>query len=906
VTASNRHYLARLFEPASIVVIGASERPGTVGTVLLSNLIAARFPGKIHAVNPKYTKVQGVACYSGVAQLPAPVDLAIIATPAATVPGLIEDCGRRGIRAAVVLSAGFAEIGAEGAALEARVVAAARAARVRVLGPNCVGVMRPAAGLNATFSHGAAISGSLALVSQSGAVCTAFVDWAQPQGVGFSSIISLGASADIDFGEILDYLVEDERTQHILMYVEGIHDARRFVSGLRAAARAKPVIVIKAGRHPIGVRAAVSHTGAIVGADDVFDAAIRRAGAVRVRTLGQLVAAASALSSNVRPRGNRLAVITNGGGPGVLAADRAADLDVELATLSEPTAAALQKALPANWSHGNPVDLIGDAGAVRYVAALEACFADEGVDGVLALLTPQAMTEPTATARAVIECARRSDKPLIACWMGGAVVAEGRKLLRTAGVPSFSTPETAVDMFAHVSAWYRNQQTLLQVPGPLSDEPAPDLAAARALVDAALAQGRTLLTTTESRALLGCFRIAVATAMPAASATAAATVAARLGFPVAMKIDSPDITHKSDVGGVQLSLATAAAVRSAYAAMTARVHRERPHARVNGVTLERMHGGGGARELMVGVMRDAVFGPVIVVGSGGIAVEVHADRAVELPPLNRQLAAAMIDRTRIAKTLGAFRGLPPVARTALESVLLRVSEMACELPAIRELDINPLLADSYGAVAVDARVLLQAPARPAIAADRYSHVAIHPYPSDLASAWQAPDGSRVVLRPIRPEDAQREQEFVSGLSPQSRYLRFMQAIRELTPAMLARFTQIDYGRDLALVAVLSEGGRERQIAVARYAADPDGVSCEFGIAVADDWAGRGLGTHLLRRLAALARERGLASMYGVILPRNVSMLALARRLGFRVERSPEDSALELVTLDLRASDPAAG
>ncbi len=790
--------------------------------------------------------------------------------------------------------------------LEARLVAAARAARVRVLGPNCVGVMRPAAGLNATFSHGAATGGSLALVSQSGAVCTAFVDWAQPQGVGFSSIISLGASADIDFGEILDYLVEDERTQHILMYVEGIHDARRFVSGLRAAARAKPVIVIKAGRHPIGVRAAVSHTGAIVGADDVFDAAIRRAGAVRVRTLGQLVAAASALSSNVRPRGNRLAVITNGGGPGVLAADRAADLDVELATLSDPTAAALQQALPANWAHGNPVDLIGDAGAARYVAALEACFADEGVDGVLALLTPQAMTEPTATARAVIECARRSDKPLIACWMGGAVVAEGRKLLRTAGVPSFSTPETAVDMFAHVSAWYRNQQTLLQVPGPLSDEPAPDLAAARALVDGALAEGRTLLTTTESRALLGCFRIAVATAMPAASATAAASVAARLGFPVAMKIDSPDITHKSDVGGVQLGLATAAAVRSAYAAMVARVHRERPNARVDGVTLERMHGGGGARELMVGVMRDEVFGPVIVVGSGGIAVEVHADRAVELPPLNRQLAAAMIDRTRIAKTLGAFRGLPPVARMALEAVLLRVSEMACELPAIRELDINPLLADSYGAVAVDARVLLHAPARPAVAGDRYAHVAIHPYPSDLASAWQAPDGTRIALRPIRPEDAQREQEFVSGLSTQSRYLRFMQAIRELTPAMLARFTQIDYGRDMALVAVLAEGGRERQIAVARYAADPDGVSCEFGIAVADDWAGRGLGEHLLRRLAALARERGLASMYGVVLPRNASMLALARRLGFRFERSPEDSSLELVTLDLRASTPAAG
>jgi acetyltransferase len=903
VTVTNRHYLAHLFEPASIAVIGASERPGAVGTVLLSNLVAAGFTGTLQAVNPKYASVQGVKCYPDVAHLPAPVDLAVIATPAAGVPQLITACGRRGIRAAVVLSAGFAEVGVEGAALERELVDAARAARVRVLGPNCVGLMRPSAGLNATFSHGAATSGSLALVSQSGAVCTAFVDWAQPQGVGFSSIISLGASADIDFGEILDYLVEDERTQHILMYVEGIHDARRFVSGLRAAARAKPVIVIKAARHPIGVRAAVSHTGAIVGADDVFDAAIRRAGAVRVGTLGQLVAAASALSSNVRPRGNRLAVITNGGGPGVLAADRAADLDVELATLSPVTTAALQAALPANWSHGNPVDLIGDAGAERYVAAIDACFADQGIDGVLALLTPQAMTAPTDTARAVIECANRSDKPLIACWMGGAVVAEGRRRLQAAGVPVFSTPETAVEMFAHVSAWYRNQQTLLQVPGPLSDQPTPDLAGARALIDAALAQGRTLLTAAESKALLSCFRIAVANSLPAASATAAVAAAAELGYPVAMKIDSPDITHKSDVGGVQLRLANAAAVRTAFTAMLARVRRERPQAHVDGVALERMHDGRGARELMVGVLRDEVFGPVIVAGSGGIAVEVHADRAVELPPLNRQLASDMIGRTRIARTLGAFRGLPPVDRAALEAVLLRVSEMACELPQIRELDINPLLADSYGAVAVDARVVLAAPARPAVGRERYAHVAIHPYPPDLASDWHAVDGTRVIIRPIRPEDATLEQEFVTGLSPQSRYLRFMQSIRELTPAMLARFTQIDYGRDMALVALVHTAGRERQIAVVRYAADPDGTSCEFGIAVADDWVRRGLGTHLLQRLATFARERGLVRMYGEVLPRNAPMLSLARRLGFAVERSPEDPALEHVTLDLAAGAP---
>ncbi|MFO1425914.1 MAG: GNAT family N-acetyltransferase [Steroidobacteraceae bacterium] len=481
--------------------------------------------------------------------------------------------------------------------------------------------------------------------------------------------------------------------------------------------------------------------------------------------------------------------------------------------------------------------------------------------------------------------------------MGNAAVAEGRQRLRAAGVPLFSTPENAVEVM-RISAWYRNQQMLLQVPGPLSDEPPPDLEAARAVLGAARAAGRTLLTPRESKALLAAFRIPVAESRAAADAETAVAAADALGYPVALTIDSPDIAHKSDVGGVQLGLASGDAVRAACAALLARVRRERPAARILGVTVERMHGAPGARELMVGVARDRVFGAVIVAGAGGIAVEVLADRAVELPPLNRDLAAAMLARTRIDRALGAFRGYPPVDRRALERVLLRVSEMACELPAVLELDINPLSVDEHGACALDARVVLATDTQPTAAA-RYAHVAIHPYPAELASLWQAPDGRRIEIRPIRPEDAALEQRFVQELSPRSRYLRFMQAIRELTPAMLARFTQLDYGRDLALVALEGQGAATRQVGVARYAATPDGQSCEFGIAVADDWARHGLGRHLLERLVACARERGFASLHGEVLPENISMLALARALGFTVERSPDDPTVERVTLALR-------
>jgi acetyltransferase len=891
------HYLEPLFAPRSVALVGATERDDKVAGRVLRNLLAAGYAGALYAVNPKYDQVQGVPCVASVDRLPCSVDLAVIATPAATVPGIVERCGTRGIPAAVVISAGFSEAGPEGARLEREMLANARRHGVRLLGPNCIGIMRPPLALDATFGRGAARPGALALIAQSGAVCSVMVDWAAAHGVGFSSVVSLGGSADVDFGEAVDYFASDPQTGHILLYIEGVRDGRRLVGSLRAAARVKPVILMKVGRHPAGSRAAVSHTGAIVGKDDVFDAVVRRTGAVRVRTLADLLAAADALAAHVRPSGERLAVITNGGGPGVVAADRAADLGIELATLAPATVESLQAALPPNWSHGNPVDLIGDAGPERYRAAVEACLADPGVDGLVVILTPQAMTRPEDAAVAVAEAARGASKPLLAAWMGEGSVAAGRERLRQAGVPEFRGPERAVETFAQLAQFYRNQRALLEAPGPLAHREEPDLAAARALVQAALAAGRTSLPEREAKMLLAAFRIPVNRSIQAAGVEDAVRAAREVGFPVALKIDSPDIVHKSDVGGVRLQLADEAALRSAHAEMMRGVATRRPGARIAGVTVEAMVSRPHGRELMAGIVRDAVFGPALAFGAGGIAVEVLRDRVVALPPLNAALAADMVRGTRIAAMLGEFRNLPAVDRAALDAVLLRVSEMACELPEVEELDINPLVADERGVVAVDARVVLRA-----VPAQRvpYAHLAIAPYPRELERRLALAGGDEVTLRPIRPEDAAMEEEFVAGLSEESRHMRFLSSLRSLTPAMLARFTQIDYDREMALVAVREEGGRERELAVCRYATLADGRSCEFAIVVADAWQRRGLGRRMMAALIEIARARGLEEMVGLVHAANTPMLRLTEGLGFVREPQQGDPGTRRMALALGA------
>ncbi|MDD2720971.1 MAG: bifunctional acetate--CoA ligase family protein/GNAT family N-acetyltransferase [Gallionella sp.] len=887
----SKHYLTPLFAPKSVAVFGASDRVDAVGQIVFHNMLESGFQGALYPVNSRVAEVQGQRAYAAISDIEGGVELAVIATPPQTVPGIIEDCGRHGVKAAVIITAGFGEIGPEGKELERQVLDKARAHGIRLVGPNCLGVMRPGIGLNATFNHGGANTGNLALVSQSGALCTAILDWAQVNDVGFSSVVSMGSSADVDFGEILDYLVSDPKTHSILMYIEGIRESRRFMSSLRAAARVKPVILIKVGRHEAGSKAAMSHTASLVGSDDAFDAAVRRAGVVRVQTVTQLFSAAKALSCGFHPSGNRLAIVTNGGGPGVMATDCASDLGLQMAELSEATITRLNEVLPPNWSHGNPVDVIGDAQADRYQHAVAACLEDPNVDGVLTILTPQAMTKPLAAAEVVIELANQYNKPLLTCWMGESQVAESRRLFAHAKKPNFRTPEPAVEVFSYLSDYYQNQKLLMQMPGPLSHHLEPDVEGARMVIEGALQDKRRVLSEMESKAVLSAFHIPVAQTMIARSPNEALLIAQQLGFPVAMKVNSRDITHKSDAGGVMLNLTNAQAVRAAYHEITENIKRNRPGSHVDGISIQPMIVKKNGRELMVGVIRDPVFGPVITFGAGGTTVEVMGDASVALPPLNVFLARDLISRTQVSKLLKAFRHMPPADVEALESVLLRVSEMVCELPMLAEMDINPLIVDERGVLAADARIVVEF-RQPS--ADRYSHMAIYPYPTHLVSHWQLADGTDITIRPIRPEDAELVQDFVRNLSEQTRYFRFMNSVQELSQAMLVRFTQIDYSREMALVAVTEQHGREVELGVARFAINPDGESCEFALVIADNMRGKGLGQKLMNGLMDAARSKGMKVMQGEVLKNNADMLHLMERMEFEIVTSEEDDSIKSV------------
>jgi acetyltransferase len=764
---------------------------------------------------------------------------------------------------------------------------------IRILGPNCLGLIRPDWGLNATFGNNNARPGNLALVSQSGALCTAILDWAEQRHIGLSAVISTGIAADLDFGDILDYLVSDIRTDSILLYIEGLQDARRFMTGLRAAARVKPVVAIKVGRHGEGARASMSHTGALVGGDDAFSAALARSGVVRVQTIHQLFAAANTLASRYRGCGDRLAIVTNGGGPGVFAADHVADLGLQLSTLGEDTLQELDKLLPATWSRGNPVDVIGDATPQRYAGAVDLCLRDPGVDGVVVILTPQAMTRPLAVAEAIVVLADAHKKPVFTVWMGGDQVESARDAFRKARIPSFTTPEAAVDAVHYLAAYQANQKLLLQVPPKsLNRQGEPDIDAARLIIEGALAEQRKILSEPESIALLDAFLIPAARNGIARSPEEALVLATSIGYPVAMKVYSRDISHKSDAGGVLLNINGAAAVRGAYRDLLEQVKQHRPDAHIEGVTVEKMYRSRNGRELMIGVISDPVFGPVISFGSGGTSVEIMQDSAVSLPPLNIRLAHDLIDRTRAARMLGEFRHMPPARVDALVDVLLRVSTMACELPWLKEMDINPLIVDEHGIIAVDARIRVDFPRA---STDPYHHMAIHPYPAHLVVRYQLPNGTDITIRPIRPEDAEIEQDFIRNLSEQSRYFRFMQNIHELTPKMLTRFTQIDYDQEMALIAVTEQEGQEEELAVGRYVANSDGVSCEFALVVSDKWQRLGIGHRLMNLLIKIARDRGLETMEGEVLSGNTKMLGLLKSLDFRVANHPEDMSIQVVS-----------
>ena len=868
------HYLRPLLAPRGVALVGATEREGALGSIVYRNLAAGGLRGELFAVNPKHRQIFGQPAYARLSELPQAPDLAVIVTPARTVAAIIEDAGAAAVKAAVILTSGFGESGAEGRALQDKVLAAAKRGGVRLLGPNCLGLMRTDRGLNATFARTPALAGHLALVSQSGAMCGAMLDWAHGARVGFSSVVSLGGAIDVDFGELLDFLVGDELTEAILLYVEGIRDARRFLSALRAAARVKPVVALKVGRYASGSRAASTHTGALVGSDAVFDAALRRAGTVRAKTYTQLFAAARVLAARRRPEGERLAILTNGGGPGVVATDSAAENGVPLAVLSESTLAALDDKLPAQWSRGNPIDIIGDAPPERFAAATAAVLADPGVDALLAMYSPVAVTAPEAAARAVAEAAQASRKPVLAAWLGDI---QSRADLESRGIPNFYTPENAVEAFSFLCAYRRNRAQLMQVPAartPDAPEAHADLAHAAAIRNGALAERRELLTEHEAKALLAAFRLPVTKTIVVRDRAGALAAAREIGFPVVLKLHSPDITHKSDVGGVRLNLQNAEMVASAFDDMMRHVRALRPEARIEGAVLQPMLRFAHAREVLVGVVTDAVFGPVISFGAGGVTVEAVRDTALALPPLNSMLAHELMQRTRVYRLLEAYRNVPAAELDALANLLIGVSRMACALPWLKELDLNPVLAHPGGAAIADARVVIDpAKAQPV---PRYRHMAIHPYPEELEGEIRLRDGRTVPVRPICPEDAEREKRFFDRLSERSRFQRFMQYLRELPPKMLARFTQLDYDRELALIALWED----EIIAVGRYAPNADGVTAEFALAVADDWQGKGLGHALLERLVAAGRDAGYEALIGNILEANRDMLQLAAHLGF--------------------------
>jgi acetyltransferase len=881
--------LEAVFNPRAVVVLGPDREDAAAVEGVLASLARTPFKGEVSVVGP------GDRPDERLSALEVVPDVAVIVSRADRVPDLLLRVSERGIPGAIVLSQGFSNCGESGRALQDELRRFARSHALRFLGPESLGVTHSSTGFNATVGEAGVQRGRLALVSQSGALCSAILDWAGTRSLGFSNVISTGLALDIDFGDALDYLVRDPDTDSVMLYVEGIEDARHFMSALRAAARAKPVVVMKAGRHAEGGAAEAFHADSLIGSDDVFDAALRRAGVLRIRDYADFFAAAATLASNVRVKGRRLAIVTNAGGPGAMAADHARDRRLELQALAIEPPAALRAQSVDGQALDNPLVLRAEATAEEFGTAVQACLDRRSVDAVLAIFVPHAATAAEEIAERLCALVRERRRPQFTCWMGGESVAAGRARFAAERVATYATPETAVDAIAGLANFSANQQLLLQVPEPLAISKFLDVDGARLVIDGALAEGRSWLNPAESKAVLAAFNIPIVRSIPAHSEIEAVMIAQEIGYPVAMKILSPDIAHKTDVGGVRLGLANGRAVRDAYASMLEDVARARPDAQLEGVLIEPMYQDRYGRELMIGVVRDEVFGPAICFGLGGTLVEVIQDRAVALPPLNRFLARDLISRTRAGEALKPLRGAPAADSAAVEDLLLRVSELVCELPELDALDLNPVIATPSGAIVVDARLGVRradANARP------YVHMAIHPYPSAMIRSLELADGTQVTIRPIRPEDAGIERDFVNGLSEQSKFLRFMYTLHQITPEMLSRFTQIDYDRELALIAVTDGPQGEKQVGVGRYTTLPDGETCEFAIVVGDDWQGKGLARRLMMGLIEAARERRLKVMEGVTLQENGRMLELARSLGFETMTDKEDPELVQMRLQL--------
>lgn len=889
--------LEKLFSPRRVAVVGASEQPGKVGYILLANLVGHGFDGVVYPVNPRREAVQGIAAWPSLSALPHVPDLAVICTPAATVPELIEECGRLGILGVVIISAGFRETGTAGKDLEEQVRrAAARYPGLRIIGPNCLGMMVPKLRLNASFASSMPVAGRVAFLSQSGALCTSILDWAQAASVGFSLFVSLGNMLDVDLADLLDYLAADPQTDAVVLYIESIERAREFMSAARAFSRDKPIVAYKAGRFADSAKAAASHTGAMAGVDAVYEAAFRRAGIVRVFDVDEVFDCAELLARRHVSKGPRLAIISNAGGPGVMACDALLERRGVLAKLAPDTVSQLDECLPPYWSHGNPVDILGDANAQRYSDAMRRTLADPGVDAVLVLLTPQAMTEPDACALAVIEAARGQSRPVLAAWMGSAAVASSVARLNAAGIPTYSTPEHAVRAFMRLVEFHRNRELLYETPRDIPLTFPLDREKLRVRFAEIARRNDDILSEDDSKQLLATYGISTAVPMPAASADEAVCLSKELGYPVVLKILSPQITHKTDVGGVALNLVSGEQVREAFARIIESAGRQRPDAEIRGVSVQRMHSAVHGVELILGMKRDPVFGPVIMVGFGGVAAEVFGDRALELPPLNERLARKMLESLRAWPLLNGYRGRPLVNVDLLVEVLMRFSYLVADLADLREIDINPLLVTPDQVVALDARVLVdrQSQRTNGIAKTRsqaHPHLAICPYPEEFTETVALADGTTVYLRAIKPEDEPAWKDLLRRSSNESIWKRFRYLFKDATHEMAARFCFVDYDRELPLGAEVMIEGRKQLVAVARVVSDSDGIEAEYGILVTDAFQHRGLGVLLTRKCVEICRRRGLREMMGETTPDNLAMIQVFRELGFTINGSSGDDAV---------------
>jgi acetyltransferase len=882
--------LDHLFSPKSVALVGASNKPGGIGRVIANNLTNGGFNGPIWFANPGHTDIGGKACFASVRDLPDVPDLAVIATPPATIPGLIADLAVKGTRAAVVITAGIS------GAIRQAMLDAARPSLLRIQGANCLGLMLPTIGLNASFCHRMPQTGSLALVSQSGALITGVIDWAAGRGIGFSHVVSLGDMADVDFGDVLDYLADDASSRAILIYMEHVTHAPKFMSAARRAARVKPVIVLKAGRHAAGAKAALSHTGALSGSDGAYDAAFRRAGLLRVSELEDLFSAAEILSHPPRLNGERLMILTNGGGAGVLAADRLADLDGHLAEISVPLREALDASLPPTWSRNNPIDIIGDADAARYVEAFTRIVHDPASDAVLVMNCPTALESSLEIANALIgagtphSASARSTKPILTTWLGDEAAHAARDAFAKAHIPTFDTPASAIEGFMHLVQYRRAQDELMAVP-PISPEnhQGDDLGRVATIIDAVLAEGREMLTEHEAKSVLAACGIPIAATETASTPHEVAVFAGAIlksHAACVVKLLSRDIIHKSDVGGVRLNLESTESARRAAVEIVAAMTRLRPEARIDGFTVQPMVRRPNAHELIVGMSVDATFGPMLMFGAGGVAVEVLRDSANALPPLDLKLARDVMRQTRIYKLLEGYRDRPAADLDAIAMTLARVSGLIIAHPEIRELDINPLLADQNGVVALDARIRVSRGERVPLA--------IRPYPSEWESRIELAAVGVVMLRPIRPSDEHLYAAFIERLTPNDLRMRFFIARPAMDHKMIARLTQIDYAREMAFVALNGTNGQ--LIGVARLYADPDYRRAEFAVTVASDLKGKGLGWQLMQRLIDYARKERIASIFGHVLSENVTMLQMCRELGFSVIGDLDDPSLSVVEL----------